>query len=105
MSALVTPVTEFSQSLVCPVCQAEQTPSNTCRRCHADLSVVVSARRGMALTSLASILYTAIGRRDAASRSLADLRLLAPGQASAMEPITSIVCPTVERRGKQSWTP
>ncbi len=97
MSPAVDLETESCQSLVCPVCRAEQTPSNRCRRCQADLSVVVSARRGTALASLASIVYAATGRRAAASSALADLRLLAPEQARMMEPITSISRTAIER--------
>jgi len=37
------------EELVCPVCRAKQPPQVTCRRCSADLSLLVKVRRSQQL--------------------------------------------------------
>ena len=73
-------VTNSSEEFRCPVCKARQTLQPECRRCHADLSLVVKAHQR------ADHLYVALqqARRE---RDLTiehqltkELRLLAPAR-------------------------
>jgi hypothetical protein len=64
----------------CPVCRAAQTLRETCRRCQADLSLVVRAHRRLA--HLESLLANAEARGDAeqAKQIQSELRWLVPAR-------------------------
>jgi len=73
------PATSMSDEFRCPVCRARQTLQPECRRCHADLTLVVKARHRAEHLFVA--LQQAREDRDfAAQHQLAkELRLLHPG--------------------------
>ncbi len=64
----------------CPVCRAAQTLRETCRRCQADLSLVVRARRRLAYLrqQQAQALSTGDDKRE--QQLAAELRWLAPSR-------------------------
>jgi len=73
------PATSTSDEFRCPVCRARQTLQPECRRCHADLTLVIKARQRTEHLFVA--LQQARQDRDfAAQHQLTkELRLLHPG--------------------------
>jgi hypothetical protein len=66
------------EELVCPVCRAKQTPQVTCRRCSADLSLLVQARRSQQLALAQAERAWAVGDSAKAQQLEAYLRWLKP---------------------------
>ncbi len=62
----------------CPVCRAAQTLRETCRRCQADLSLVVRARRRLDYVKRQQSHSRANGDEQREQRLAAELRWLAP---------------------------
>lgn len=65
-------------SFRCPVCRATQTLRETCRRCQADLSLVVRAHRRLAHLITQRETALASGAAEEAKAIEAELRWLAP---------------------------
>jgi hypothetical protein len=64
----------------CPVCRAAQTLRETCRRCEADLSLVVRAYRRLAYVKHQRAEARASGDDERDRQLAAELRWLAPLQ-------------------------
>ena len=62
----------------CPVCRASQTLREICRRCEADLSLVVRAHRRLAYLKHRHAQALANGDQKAQQQMKAELRWLAP---------------------------
>ena len=62
----------------CPVCRARQTLSETCRRCQADLRLVVGARRRLNYLLAQQTAARASGDRQREETIAAELNWLAP---------------------------
>lgn len=62
----------------CPVCRASQTLRDTCRRCQADLSLVVRAHQRLAYLKLRQAEAIGCGDQAAAAALAQELRWLAP---------------------------
>lgn len=62
----------------CPVCRAAQALRETCRRCEADLSLVVRAHRRLADVKRQLEQARASGHSERARQLAAELRWLAP---------------------------
>lgn len=62
----------------CPVCRAAQTMRETCRRCQADLQLVVRAHRRWAYLELARVQARACGDHRHEQVLTAELHWLAP---------------------------
>ena len=73
-------VTNSSEEFRCPVCKARQTLQPECRRCHADLSLVVKAHQRA--DHLYAALKEARQERDFSRQHqlTKELRLFAPGR-------------------------
>lgn len=67
-----------AEELVCPVCRAKQTSQVTCRRCSADLGLLVKARASQHLARLQAKGARAAGDFAMAERLEAYLRWLKP---------------------------
>ena len=67
-------------SFRCPVCRAEQTLRETCRRCQADLRLVIRAHRRLAYLKLAQGQARVDGNRQHEQSLAAELQWLAPGR-------------------------
>lgn len=68
--------TEITGNFQCPVCRARQALQSRCRRCHADLSLVVAARE-----RIVYLLKEHAARKDSELEQKAiteEIRLLAP---------------------------
>ncbi|MGE0756649.1 MAG: hypothetical protein AB7O38_06500 [Pirellulaceae bacterium] len=68
-------------SFRCPVCRATQSLRETCRRCRADLRLVVRATRRLAYVQQARELARAGGNNQLAESLTTELRWLAPGHS------------------------
>jgi len=66
----------------CPVCRARQERQSECRRCHADLTLVVAIRNH--IDSLAAQIQKAHGQGDSCSALERELELLDPTRLSAI---------------------
>lgn len=64
----------------CPVCRASQTLRETCRRCQADLSLIVRARRRMEYVERMKAKLLAQGELTQAQQLAAELQWLAPSR-------------------------
>lgn len=64
----------------CPVCRASQTLRETCRRCQADLSLIVRAHRRMEYVRRLQADSVAHGDLTQAQRCRAELQWLAPSR-------------------------
>ncbi len=64
----------------CPVCRAAQTLRETCRRCQADLSLVVRAHRRLAYLKQQRAHSLANGDHKSAETLAAELRWLSPSR-------------------------
>ena len=62
----------------CPVCRASQTLQQTCRRCQADLSLVVRVHRRLEYVKRRQAEFLAQGDLAQARQFAAELRWLAP---------------------------
>jgi hypothetical protein len=62
----------------CPVCRASQTLRETCRRCQADLRLVVRAHRRLAYVKLQRAESLTRGDEEREQQLAAELRWLAP---------------------------
>jgi hypothetical protein len=67
-----------AEELLCPVCRAKQTTQVTCRRCSADLSLLVKARDSHQLAQIQVQRARAAGDFDKVQRLEAYLRWLKP---------------------------
>ncbi len=67
-------------SFRCPVCRATQTLRETCRRCQADLSLVVRAHRRLAYLKHLHAQTLANSDLESAEQFVAELRWLAPSR-------------------------
>ncbi|MEM9660228.1 MAG: hypothetical protein AAF961_17835 [Planctomycetota bacterium] len=67
-----------SPSFRCPVCRAQQTLRDECRRCQADLRLVVRARRRVAYPVAERRRAKADGDAAVEQQAAAELKLLAP---------------------------
>ncbi len=85
---------DITRSLACPVCAAQQTASDTCRRCRADLSLVNAAQRNIALATVSTLVHLASGDLHAASLSLTHQRWIAPNKAAALQRLLATNPPT-----------
>jgi hypothetical protein len=64
----------------CPVCRAAQPLRQTCRRCQADLSLVVRARRRLAYLRQQQAQALSAGDGEREQRLAVELRWLAPSR-------------------------
>jgi hypothetical protein len=64
----------------CPVCRASQTLRETCRRCHADLTLVVRAHRRLEYVNRQHARALAGGQSDRARLLAKEQRWLAPSR-------------------------
>ncbi|HEY4261803.1 MAG TPA: hypothetical protein VGM98_16650, partial [Schlesneria sp.] len=64
----------------CPVCRAAQTLREICRRCQADLSLVVRARRRLAYLRQQQEQALSAGDDRRVQQLVAELRWLAPSR-------------------------
>ncbi len=62
----------------CPVCRAAQPPQELCRRCQADLSLVLRARRRLAYVQEQRELALARGDDEREAQFAVELRWIAP---------------------------
>ncbi len=66
----------------CPVCRASQSLSDTCRRCRADLKLVVSAYRRLAYIQRERDAVRSAGDNERERLILAELQWLSPRHIS-----------------------
>jgi len=68
----------------CPVCRARQPLQETCRRCKADLRLVVRARRRVDYLHSKRLKAQAQGDRECEQKLAAELRWLAPKPSGSL---------------------
>lgn len=69
-------------SFRCPVCRALQSLQETCRRCQADLRLVMRARQRLEYVTRQLAAARAHGDRESEQLLAEELRWLAPAEAS-----------------------
>jgi len=89
----------------CPVCRARQPLRETCRRCEADLHLVVRAHRRLVYLKSQLAQTHANGEKERERQIITELRWLVPsyGQANVNTPPPSAAISAGAGRGLRGW--